>query len=56
MKGQNTADVLQILGAVFVVFGIIFIAIGADRLIIYTLFVAGAVLPIVSWVVRRRRR
>ena len=56
MKAQNTADVLQILGAVLVVFGIIFIATGEGRLISYTLFVAGAVLPIVSWVVRRRRR
>jgi len=56
MKGQNTADVLQILGAVFVVFGIIFIATGAGRLISYTLIGAGAVLPIVSLVVRRRRQ
>ena len=56
MKDLDTADVLQILGAVLVVFGIIFIATGAGRLISYTLFIAGAVLPIVSWVVRRRRQ
>ncbi len=56
MKDLNTADVLLFLSPVLVVFGIIFIASGADRLIIYTLFVAAAVLPIVSWVVRRRRR
>ena len=56
MKDLDTADVLQILGAVLVVFGIIFIATGAGRLISYTLFIAAAVLPIVSWVVRRRRQ
>ena len=56
MKVQNTADALQILGAVFVVFGIIFIAIGAGRLMSYAFIGAGAVLPIISLVVRRRRR
>ena len=56
MKDLDTVDVLQILGPVLVVFGIIFIAIGTGRLISYTLFIAGAVLPIVSWVIRRKRR
>ena len=56
MKGQNTADVLQILGALFVVFGIMFIATGAGRPISYAFIGAGAVLPIVSFVVRRMKR
>ena len=56
MKDLGTADVLQILGPVLVVFGIIFIAAGAGRLISYAFIGAGAVLPIVSLVVRRRRQ
>ncbi len=56
MKGQNTADVVQILGGALVVLGIILIAIDAGRLISYSVIGAAAVLQIVSLVVRRRGR
>ena len=54
MKGQNTANVLLILMAVLTVLGIILIT-TIGRLS-YAFFGAGAVLGIVSWIIKRRRR
>jgi len=53
MKGQNTADVLQTLGAGLVVLGIIF---SENSLVSYTFMGAGVVLQIVSLIIRRRTR
>jgi len=52
MKGQNTANVLLILGVVLSAFGIILIStLGRTS---YIIIGAGAVLMIVSWIVKRR--
>ena len=52
MKGQNTANILLFLGVVLGTFGIILISpLGRTS---YIIIGAGAVLMIVSWIVKRR--
>ena len=52
MKGQNTANILLYIGIVLSVLGIILISpLGRTS---YIIIGAGAVLMIVSWIVKRR--
>jgi glucose dehydrogenase len=53
MNGQNTANILLFLGVVLSALGIILISsLGRPS---YIIIGAGAVLMIVSWIVKRRR-
>ena len=54
MEGQNSADIVQLIGLVLIVLGIIFS--GEDQVLGYICMGVGVILQVVSLVVRRRRR